>query len=103
MEASTLVSACLQLGQLQLFHRHLTTPGLAIPLRFPPAVAVGFRGADLLEGSFIREPVRYVLETADVQPITPEHILHEELRSGDGEISPIRYEEPKGSLEIIDL
>ena len=67
MEASTAVSTHLQLGQLQLFHRHLTTPSeLAIPLRFPPDVAVGFQDVG-----------------PDVQPIALEHIL-QEVRSGDG-------------------
>jgi len=63
---------------------------------------VGFQGVGL-EGSSIHELVRYALAATDVEPITLAHILHEEVQSGDREISPIRYEGPKGTLEIIYL
>lgn len=78
--------------------------GLVIPLRFPASVAVGFRGVALLAHSWIQESIQHVLEAIDIQSVTLAHIRHdEEERSGDGEICLIRYEGPRGSLEIINL
>ena len=71
--------------------------GLVIPLRFPPAVAVAFRGMCVAADHMVRESIQHVLAAIDIQSVTLARIVdgvYEEL---------FRYEGPNGSLEITTL
>ena len=71
-----------------------TQSGLILPLRFPPAVPVGFREMSILADSTVRESIQHILAGIDIQSVTLAR-----LDDGDcGEL--VRYEGPKGSLEI---
>ena len=77
--------------------------GLIIPLRFPQVVAVAFRNVMLIVDLLIQESIRQVLAVIDIQSVTLARISD---RPEDGRFFAIeqshlvRYECPKGSLEI---
>lgn len=81
--------------------------GLVLPLRFPPTAVVSFLDVSPLQVepgiSFVLESIRFVLAAVDIQSLTLAHTEDEgdEYASLNG-ICIIRYEGPKGSLEIID-
>ena len=77
-----------------------TYSGLIVFLRFPPTVAVGFRGISLAD-SWPHESIQHALAPIDIESITLAHIRHKaDLGHGTGDTCLIRFEGAKGSLEI---
>ena len=75
--------------------------GLVLPLRFPPTVAVGFRGISAEREFWPCESTQHVLSTIDIESVTLAHIRHsKDLRYWDGDTYLIRFEGFEGSLEI---
>ena len=82
-----------------------TQAGLILPLRFPPATPVGFREMSVLADPTVRESIQHVLAAVDIQSVTLaqfDDTVDGKLARRDvgdyGEL--VRYEGPKGSLEI---
>ena len=74
---------------------------LVEPLRFPPTVAVGFRGISSLEDRWMDKTIRHILAAIDIQSITLAHIRHKRRKFDEGYIYLIRYGGLEGSLEIM--
>jgi len=89
---------CIELGYTEVWC------GLVLPLRFPPGVAVGFRGVSAIGGAWPCESIWHVLAMINIGAITLAHIRRtKNIGYGERDTCLIQFGGPKGSLEIILL